>query len=417
MKIALVHNTYQHPGGEDVVFEQEKQMLEDAGHEVVTYCRSNDEIPGLSSLSRLILPIRITWASDTKHEFERLLHREKPDLVHIHNTFMMVSPSIYSACRECRVPVIQTLHNFRLLCPASGFFRDAGPCEECVDHGLLRSVRYGCYRSSRAATAAVAAMLASHRVLGTWTRSIDRYIALNNFSREKFVSAGLPSEKVTVKPNFVSPDPGAGDNRRDYAVFVGRASLEKGIFTLVEAWTGFGISYPLQIVGDAPDRAVLETEARKRGVSSITFRGQLGHSDAVAAIKNARLLIMPSVSYETFGMSIVEAFACGTPVVCSRLGGMQELVKHQLTGLHFTPGDAGDLAETVRWALDHPSRLAEMGRAGRREFEMHYTAKANYSRLMEIYEQAITAYAAQGHLSERRKTANGKCYDRASAGT
>lgn len=393
MRIALVHNTYQQRGGEDVVFEQEKRMLEDAGHTVVSYCRSNDEINQFSPMQRKLLPIRIVWATDSKSAFEKFIDREKPDVVHVHNTFLMISPSIYSACRKHQIPVVQTLHNFRLLCPAATFFREGRVCEECVEYGLLRSVQHSCYRNSRAATAAVAVMLASHRVLDTWNTSIDRYVALNDFCRQKFISAGLPAEKIAVKPNFVDPDPGPGENRSDYAIFVGRASAEKGIATLIDAWSKFKLRCPLQIIGDGPDRPGLEAELGKRGISRIIFRGQLRREEAIAAIKRARLLIMPSLSYETFGMSIVEAFACGTPVLCSRLGAMRELVQDQRTGLHFAPGDAKDLAEKVHWALDHPSEMIRMGREARRDFEMKYTARINYSRLMNIYEQAIASHA------------------------
>jgi len=393
MKIALVHNTYQQPGGEDVVFEQEKRMLENAGQTVVTYCTSNDEINHFSPVERTLLPIRMVWARDSKLAFEKFIAREKPDVVHIHNTFMMISPAIYYACRKYRTPVVQTLHNFRLLCPASGFCRNGRVCEECLEHSLLRSVRHRCYRGSRVATAAVAVMLASHRLLNTWNTSIDRYIALNDFCRQKFISAGLPAEKITVKPNFVDPDPGAGGVSSEYAIFVGRTSTEKGISPLLEAWTRFKLCCPLQIIGDGPNRPAMEMEVRKRGISWITFRGQLRRDQAISAIKRARFLIVPSLSYEVFPMSIVEAFACGTPVLCSRLRGMSDLVEDQRTGLHFTPGDANDIAEKVHWALDHPSELIRMGWEARREFEMRYTAKANYPHLMGIYEQAIASHA------------------------
>ena len=192
MKIAVVHNTYQQAGGEDVVFEQERKLLESAGHQVVTYERSNHEIDGFSAMQRLALVKRIVWATDSRREFAELLRREKPRLVHVHNTFQMISPSIYSACREANVPVVQTLHNFRLLCPAAEFFRNGGICEECLDHSLWRGVRYGCYRESRTATAAVALMLAVHRRLGTWTESVSSYIALSEFARKKFVQGGCP---------------------------------------------------------------------------------------------------------------------------------------------------------------------------------------------------------------------------------
>src|SRR6266567_3593650 len=195
MKILLVHNSYQQPGGEDVVFEQERQLLERAGHSVVTYCRSNWEVDAYQGLRRVALVRKTVWATDTRKEIARLLALEKPDLVHVHNTFVMVSPSIFSACQEAGVPVVMTLHNYRLYCPAATFFRDGHTCEDCVDHGLSQGIYHACYRESRAATATVALMLSVHRRRQTWLRDVDYYIALTEFARNRFLRAGLPSEK------------------------------------------------------------------------------------------------------------------------------------------------------------------------------------------------------------------------------
>jgi glycosyltransferase involved in cell wall biosynthesis len=224
MKIVLVHNRYQRPGGEDVVFEQERQLLERHGNTVATYCRSNMEVDSYSGIGRLVLVKHTVWASDTHRDFAELLRRERPDVVHIHNTFVMVSPSIYGACVDAGVPVVQTLHNYRLFCPAGTFFRQGKVCEECVDYGLQQSLIHGCYRESRPATAAVSLMMAVHRLRDTWNRSIDSYIALSEFSRDTFIKAGLPAGKVVVKPNFVHPDPGLRAHNSGYALFMGRLS-------------------------------------------------------------------------------------------------------------------------------------------------------------------------------------------------
>ena len=393
MKILLVHNTYQQPGGEDVVFEQERRLLERMGHTVVTYCRSNHEIEELSTIGRATLVTRTVWAGDTHRDFGALLVRENPDIVHVHNTFVMVSPSVYSACREHSVPVVQTLHNFRLLCPGAQFLRDGKICEDCVDHSLWRSVWHGCYRDSRPATASVALMLAWHRRSGTWDELIDRYIALTKFARNKFIASGFPAAKIVVKPNYVDPDPGAKQSTGDYAVFVGRVSKEKGLHTLLDAWQKLRNPRALQIVGDGPQRQELELEAQRRGLSSIQFRGRLSHSETLAAIKGSYLLAMPSEWYEGFPMTIAESFACGTPVVCSKLGAMEEIVNDSRTGLHFAPGNSEDLARKLAWAFAHPSELAAMGRAARGEYEAHYTPQRAYRQLMEIYEQTLAAYA------------------------
>jgi len=394
MKIMMVHNSYREAGGEDVVFESEKSLLERTGHTVIPYVRSNMELQNASFLERIAIAPRMVWSSETRREIAAILDAERPDIIHIHNTLMVISPSIYSACSERGIPVVQTLHNFRLLCPAGNFFRHGSICNECVDQSLLQSVRHGCYRNSRGATAAVALMLAFHRALDTWRRSVTRFITLTEFAKEKFIAAGFPPDKFVVKPNFVDPDPCERAGAGEYAVYIGRLLEDKGPGVLLNAWGKLPAQYPLQIVGEGPERAALEAQARELRLSGITFRGQLSRAAAIETVKGARLTIVPSRLYESFGMSIVESFACGTPVLCSRLGGMTEIVEDHLTGLHFNPGDAQDLASTVEWAWNHPLEVAKMGRAARRKYETDYTAEKNHSLLMGIYEQALASCAS-----------------------
>jgi glycosyltransferase involved in cell wall biosynthesis len=395
VKILLVHNAYQQAGGEDVVFESEKGMLARAGHQVITYTRSNAELQNASLLDRISIAPRMIWSSATRRDFAALLDSEGPELVHVHNTFMLISPSIYSACQERGIPVVQTLHNFRLLCPASNFYRHGQICEECLEHTLLRSVIHGCYRNSRTATAGIAVMLAFHNRLKTWQESITRFIALTQFAKNKFVAAGFPEDKFVVKPNFVDPDAGERIGIGEYAVFIGRLAEDKGLRVLLNAWKQLRVRYPLQIIGDGPLRSYLEEQARTSRLSEITFRGHLPHESAVEVLKNARFLIVPSAWYETFGMCIVEAFACGVPVLCSRLGAMEELVDDNRTGLHFTPNDARDLARKVEWLWNHPADLARMGRAARAQYQARFTPETNYAQLIQIYQQALAAHAFQ----------------------
>jgi glycosyltransferase involved in cell wall biosynthesis len=390
MKIIVVHNQYQRPGGEDVVFDQERQLLERAGHHVVVYGRSNWEVESYSGIRRLALARRTIWADDTRRDFAELLRREHPDLVHIHNTFVMISPSIYPACREVGVPVVQTLHNYRFFCPAATFFRNGHICEDCVEHSLWRSVLHSCYRDSKATTAMMALTLAVHRWRHTWTADIECYISLSQFSRDTFVRAGLPAEKIFVKPNFVDPDPGIGADGGDYAVFVGRLSPEKRVSTVLAAWNRLGNRIPLLIIGGGPERAQLEAEATQRGLTAVRFQGQLSREQTLAAIRGARVLVFTSEWYENFPVTIAESFACGVPVICSRLGAMQEIVEDGRTGLHFTPGNAQELAEKITWAWNHPEEVRLMGKEARHEYESKYTAERNYRILLEIYQRAVT---------------------------
>ncbi|HXH49056.1 MAG TPA: glycosyltransferase family 4 protein [Terriglobia bacterium] len=397
MKILLVHNEYQQTGGEDIVFQLERQILSSFGHRVVTYRRTNREIDRYTTLHRLLLIRQMIWAEDSQREIAGILRREKPDITHVHNTFMQISPSIYSECTKAEVPVVQTLHNFRLLCPAATFYRDGHICEECVTQSLRRSVIHGCYRNSRWATAAVASMLATHRRLPTWSHNIASYIALTEFARQQFIRGGFPGEKICVKPNFAAPDPGRGTQNGGYAIFVGRLSPEKGLQSLLHAWRRLRKTIPLRIVGDGPLRAELMKFAEQHRLSSVHFMGRLGRAETQEVIKDALFLILPSTCYENFPMTIVEAFAGGTPVVCSRLGAMQEIVTHQHTGLLFDPNSSEQLADSIAWGWEHPSYMRAMGATARREFELKYTAEKNYLLLMDIYQKAMQKPPAADH--------------------
>ncbi len=398
MKIIVVHNTYREAGGEDVVFESEKGLLARAGHRVIPYVRSNMELEGASFLDRVAIVPRMVWSSKTRREFAAILDSERPDIVHIHNTFMVISPSIYSSCSERGIPVVQTLHNFRLLCPAGNFSRNAIICKECVEHSLLHSIGHGCYRNSRGATAGVALMLAFHRALDTWRASVTRFIALTEFAKKEFIAAGFPPGRLVVKPNFAHPDPGERASAGEYALFIGRLDEKKGLGVLLNAWKRLPTQYPLHLVGDGPERLALEAQARQLQLSGITFRGRLSHAAAIETIKSARFIIVPSTLYEGLPMSIVESFACGTPVLCSKLGGMTEIVQDHLTGVHFNPADAQDLASSVEWVWNHPAELVKMGRAARGKYETDYTPERNYALLMGIYEQALAASASRHRL-------------------
>jgi glycosyltransferase involved in cell wall biosynthesis len=391
MKILQVHNFYQQPGGEDVVFSQERGLLESKGHEVITYTRSNHEAQAGSLLDRARMLRSIVSSDESRRQVTDLLRARKPDLVHIHNTFMMISPSIYDACAALGVPTVLTLHNYRMLCPSTTLYRNGEVCEECIDGGLARGVMHGCYRESRLTTAAVAMMIQIHRSSKTWDRHVGAFIALTEFAKQKFIDNGLPSAKIHVKPNFVAPDPGERERAGDYALFVGRLSPEKGVAVLLEAWGKLGVPVPLKIVGDGPSRAELQSQAERLGLPRVEFLGRLEAAAARETIKRAGFLVIPSLWYEGFPLVIAESFACGVPVVGSRLGSMEEIIRDGGDGVHFTAGDADDLAEKVRWAWTHPAEMEEFGRSARRKFEAHYSPQANYEALMDIYGKAASA--------------------------
>jgi glycosyltransferase involved in cell wall biosynthesis len=385
MKILAVHNRYQRPGGEDQVFVDETALLETRNHRVLRYEVHNDQV---KQVNRLTLAKDTVWNTSAYSELGALIRRERPDVVHFHNTLPLVSPASYYAAKAEGVPVIQTLHNYRLLCPVALFFRDGRVCEDCMGKAVpWPGVLHRCYRGSRAASGVIATMLTVHRALRTWTKMVDVYVALTEFARSKFIEGGLPARKIVVKPNFVAPDPGRGQGGGGYALFVGRLAPEKGTGTMLAAWDRLGTRIPLKIVGDGPLRdRVVEAAARQ---SNVEWLGHRPVEDVHALMGKADMLVFPSQWYETFGRVGAEAFATGTPVIAANIGAVAELVEHGRTGLKFRPGDPEDLVTQVEWALSHPAQLRRMREEVRAEFEAKYTAERNYQALMRIYEAAL----------------------------
>jgi glycosyltransferase involved in cell wall biosynthesis len=383
MRVILAHNYYQQPGGEDVAFEAEARLLEERGHRVVRFTARNDDVRHMAPHR---LAAKTLWNGAVYRQVARLLELERPDVLHVHNTLPLISPSIYYAARAAGVPIVQTLHNYRLLCPSAILFRDGRVCEDCVGRAVpTPGVRHACYRHSRSASAAVAAMSAVHRMMGTWTRRVDLFIALTEFARVRFIAGGIPPERVLVKPNF-TVDPGIRASGGGYALFVGRLSEEKGYRVLLEAWRALADRIPLVIIGDGPGADQVARAAED--CADVRFLGRRTAGEVVTAMAGARFLVFPSVWYETFGLTMIEAYAVGIPVIASRLGAMAELVDHRRTGLHFHPGDPADLVRQVAWALAHPREWEEMGRNARLEYERCYTPERNYELLVAAYRRA-----------------------------
>jgi glycosyltransferase involved in cell wall biosynthesis len=382
MRILLVHNEYVNKGGEDVVLANEAELLKSHGHEVVLATVSNRSIEGgLAQLKTALYMASSPWGAKWMRE---RLAETRPDVVHVHNFFPLLSPAIYSPCNERGVPVVQTLHNYRTLCANGMLLRDDRPCELCVGGSPFQGVRYGCYRGSAVASVPLAYMIARHRAAGTWQRRVDRFIALTEFARSRFLAAGFPPEKVVAKPNFVA-DPGAPAlpaEAGEAVLFVGRLAPEKGIATMMRAWDSLEV--PLVVAGDGASRPLVEASASPY-VKAIGWRSG---AEVAAEMGRARFMVMPSEWYEGFPMTLVEAFSLGRPVLVSRLGSMAEVVEDGVTGLHVNPGDPADWAGKVRWAWEHPEAIAAMGRNARAVYEARYTAERNYAELMDIYAAA-----------------------------
>lgn len=385
VRILSIHNTYQIRGGEDESRESEERLLREMGHHVDVYQESNDRV---SSIERWRMAIRTIWSRQAYRTVAKQLRANTYDLMHVQNFFPLISPSVYYAAKSCGVPVVQTLRNYRLLCPNALFFRDGQVCEDCLGKAIpFPGVVHACYRDNRTASGVTTAMISLHRAARTWTNMVDIYIALTQFARNKFIQGGIPADKIVVKPNFVHPDPGCGEGRGDYALYVGRLSVEKGLDVLLQAWELLGGKMPLKIVGEGPlANQVIEAAQR---FPAIEWLGRRPVQEVYALMGEAKVLIFPSKWYETFGRVAVEAFAKGTPTIAANIGAITELVDHERTGLHFRPGDPTDLADKVERILAEPELLAQMRREARSEFEARYTAKQNYQRLMEIYDLVL----------------------------
>jgi glycosyltransferase involved in cell wall biosynthesis len=398
MKVLLVHNRYRTsaPSGEDAAVRNEQRMLERGGVETVLFDRCNDDLAPSTVIGKLSVAANTVWSQRSRRELRLLLRREQPDLVHVHNTFAAMSPSIYGACKEQGLPVLQTLHNFRFFCPGGLFMRDGRPCEDCVDKGLIQSVRHRCYRGSLAATGTLAAMLAFHRAIGTYDRHIDRYIALTEFGRGRMLRAGVASGKISIKPNFLPDPPPAGDGSGQYVVFVGRLLQGKGTETLLQAWRQLP-DVRLKILGDGALRPQLESLAVREKLS-VEFLGTRPRDEVLATIARARCLIVPSEWYEGFPMVIAESFACGTPVLASRIGSLQELVPDGVRGALFTPRDPGELVRRLRLLLSDDVGLRRMRRNSRTYFDDHLTEQQNCATLSAVYTQLVADSTSRGLL-------------------
>ena len=390
MRILVAHNFYQQPGGEDQVFASEVQLLRRFGHEVATFEADNDAI---DSMGRIELLRSTLWNRKMGAAIGKVAAAHRAEIVHFHNTFPLISPAAYRAAHDAGAAVVQTLHNFRLLCPNALFFRDGKACELCLGKTFaVPGIIHKCYRGSRSASAAVAALAGTHRLLATWRNAVDAYIALAEFARQKFIAGGLPADRIAVKSNFLDPDPGPGSGDGGYALFVGRLSEEKGISTLLSAWRPAkkGISTflpPLKIIGDGP--MVDEVKSAAKENSQIEWLGRLPLEQVVEMIGRAAVLVFPSNCYENFARVIVEAYAKGTPVIASRHGPMPDIVPDGKTGRLFTPGDAQDFAKTVREMLSDAGALATLRTNAREAYCSQYTGEANHEALMKIYTRAL----------------------------
>lgn len=394
MRVFLAHNHYLQRGGEDAVFKAEAQLLRDFGCEVVEYSVSNS---ALNRAKPFGLAANALWSHSSYAAINGLIKHLRPDVMHVHNTLARLSPSVYYAARRQGVPVVQSLHNYRMLCANGLLFRDGRPCHACSGKVVAwPAVVHGCYRD-RAASAAVAATNAMHKCIGTWQRQVHRYVAPTEFVKDRFIAAGWPADRIAVKGHFV-PDPGCGRGHGGYALYVGRLDAAKGIRTVLAAWHK-GIPVPLKIIGDGPLSGEVAAAAQRN--PAVQWLGPQPPQEVAQAMAAAACLIVPSISYETGCRVIVEALACGTPILAAETGAAGEMVRPGISGLHFRPGDARGLAARVARLATAPVLCQRLRQGARAEYERRYTPQENYRQLIAIYHQAMEQVAGTANCHKQ----------------
>jgi glycosyltransferase involved in cell wall biosynthesis len=397
MRILMLHNRYQKVGGEDGCFEMEVDLLRRFGCEVVTLEENNERI---NDLGVIRTALRTTWSQESYQAVRKRLRDQRFDVLHVQNFFPLFSPSVYYAAQAEGVPVVQTLHNYRLMCPVGTFNRAGRVCEDCMHRAFpWPSVIHRCYRDSAMASAVVGTMIAVNAAMGTWYHKVDAYIVLTEFMRQKFLKRGFPAEKLHVKPNFLAPDPGLGARGGGFAFFAGRLNPEKGVGTLLRAWEQLDGKLKLKIAGVGPMEPEVKEAARR--LSSVEYIGWQPNTEIIRLMGEASIFLLPTENYEGHPRSAVEAFARGIPVVGTRIGAMAEMIEDGKSGILFNPGDAEDLVSKISWVLCHPDDLIRIGLQARREFVSKYTAERNYEMLMNIYQSVAISRrsAVEGRIS------------------
>lgn len=392
LRILQVHNAYQIPGGEDVVVANEKKLLEMNGNEVFSYSRNNDELKTMNVFQKFLIPFTAVYSFKTYREVKKLIRENKIDIVHVHNTLMVVSPSVFYAAFHCHVPVVQTLHNFRMLCPAGSYFRGDRICEECSEKGLQCSLKYGCYRGSKAQTFVSAAILKIHRMLGTY-RKVN-FICLTEFNREKLsrLNEGgkqiVDMKKVYIKPNFTFQEGISGEVQKagDYFLVVGRVEALKGIDVVVKAFEKIP-DQKLIVAGDGPMMAEMKAYIKDHNMSNVKFAGYLDKAKVQEKYRGAKAVIMASQCYEAFAMTIAEAYSNAVPVIAGNVGNLANMVEEGVTGIKFVYDSPDDLAAKI--LKYNTMDIAKMKQNAKTFYEKRLKPEDNYRILEEIYHKIM----------------------------
>jgi len=390
MRILICHNYYQKKGGEGQSVLKEKELLKSKGHRVILFSKNNQEINNYTFVQKAKLPYEMIFSQSTYKKVIEIVREEKPDIAHIHNVFPLISPSVYYALEKMNIPLVQTVHNYRLLCPNGLFLNNEGEiCEKCKRGNFFNAVMGKCYRNNYMQTFGMAFILWLHSKLKTFANKIDVFIAPSNFLKKKLIEGGIPKGKIVVKPHFIKCEKIKPSYEFDsYAVYMGRLSREKGLFTLLRACKGIpGVT--LRIMGDGPIRNELENFVIQKEITNVELLGFIGEPKRFEILKKAIFMIFPSECYENFPYAIIESFACGTPVIASRIGAITELVEEGKNGLLFEPGNVEDLRKKILYFIKNPKLIIPMRHYAREIAEKKYNSEVGYRNLMQIYNRLL----------------------------
>ncbi len=391
MKILIIHNHYLERGGEDEVFRAEAKLLEERGHKVIRYEKSNEYIKKSTFFKRVFfILLKLNFSREVYKEIKEIIRKEKPDIAHIHNIFFCITPSVYYALKEENVPVVQTLHNYRFFCINGIFFHKGKVCEKCKDKRFFYAVMGRCWKNSFIISFLLAKLIFKRN---PFFKDIDSYIAISRFSRNKFIEFGLDEEKIYLKNNFLAIEPEDSKRDNNYALYLGRLVDYKGVNTLMRAFK-INPSFNLKIIGDGP----LTRDIRRFAslYSNIELLGRLDKDSVFEAIRNSSFIIFPSECYENMPVTIIESFVFSKPVIASNLGAAKELITNRVNGILFEPGDAEGLSENIFYLFSHYKERIEMGKNANRFFRERYDKEKSYHDLVDIYTKTINSRKDKG---------------------
>jgi glycosyltransferase involved in cell wall biosynthesis len=402
VRVLLVHGRYRSvaPSGENNVVDQEAAALSDAGHQVDLFQRHSDDIAAWSLPQKAALPARTLWNGAARRDLARRLVESRPDVVHVHNTFPLLSPSVLVACRDAGIPVVATIHNYKLLCASGDFFREGSPCHDCAGGRVAPAALHGCYRGSRAATLPVVASLALHR--SSWRRLVSAYIFISASQRDLMQGLELPTDRVFVKHNFVPPRQPRSGEPEHRVIYLGRLDEAKGVPLLMRSWDAFrdrnpGSALRLAVAGGGPLEGVVRRWAA--GHTSVDVLGLLASEKAAEALSRAVVAVVPSQWEETFGLVAIEAMAAGVAPIAPARGSFPELVMDGDNGALFTPDDPDALARSLEDVDADPEKYLEFGRRGRTTYDKRFSRAANVDELVKIYEYAVGNPVGRHHVT------------------